>query len=189
MIGRLLATLAVVVVCTACSASGDTAEEREDGPAVSGPESRDVLVHGRVLDGGKPVHDANVTIQIWPDGDLDDYAVGEAVDMFDVETSTDDDGRYVVRVDPRTLESRYFPGGDFVNFDVMVTTDRAMASWSTTAHLIGDRIWRSDPEARTGDRALELGFDLSKESVRTTTSSTGETTRQDMPVQVLDVAP
>ena len=189
MIGRMLATLVVLAACAACSASGEEAGERRDRPALSGPESRDVLVHGRVLDDGKPVADAAVTIQVWPEGDMDEIEVGDTIDMFDVTMSTDDEGRYVVLVDPRELESRYFGGSDFVNFDVLVGADGRMTSWSTTTYLIGaGRIWRSDPEARTGDRALELRFDLSKQTVETTTS-TGETTREDLTVNEVDIAP
>ena len=103
-------------------------------------------------------------------------------------TSTDAEGRYVVLVDPRQLESRYFGGDDCVNFDVQVESDGDMTSWSTTAHLLGaDQIWRSEPEARIGDRVLELAFDLSEETVETTTS-TGETTREDLPVSKVGVA-
>ena len=187
MIVRILSTLAVLAGLAACSSSGEEPAE-PDRPALSGPESRDVLVHGRVLDAGKPVEDAAVTIEIWPDSDDHEYDVGETVDMFDVTTSTDAEGRYVVVVDPRRLESRYFGGHDFVNFDVRVESGGDMTSWSTTTHLVGaDGIWRSEPEARVGDRVLELAFDLSEETVDTTTS-TGETTREDLPVLKVDVA-
>ena len=162
-------TLLGVVALTSCS-DEDTAEAEVTQPVTSGPGSGDLLVHGVVSRDGAPQPGAEVVVSLW--SETDDLEVGDAVDTWTTDpVETDQDGRYGVRVDPDELSSRYFPvGQDFLNFDVLVSSDAGSTTWSTTAWLLEDSgVWRSE-RSRPGDEVIDLSFDLGEETVSLTDS-------------------
>lgn len=164
-------TLLGVVALSSCSTEDPADAAPEVAELVtSGPGSGDLLVHGVVSRDGAPQPGVEVVVSLWPE--TDDLEVGDAVDMWSTDpVETDEDGRYGVRVDPQELSSRYFPAGrEFLNFDVLVSSDARSTTWSTTAWLLEDSgVWRSEG-SRPGDEVIDLTFDLGEETVTLTDS-------------------
>jgi hypothetical protein len=157
----------------------------DDAPkpvATAGPDTGDLMVHGVVTRNDKPVRDAKVWFELWPEPD--DTKDGEVVDLWTSRSvTTDGDGRYALRLDPDTLTSRYF-GGTFLNFDIHFYRDGKDAMWGSTVHLVRDKVWRSDEEALVGDPVLAMSIDL-KASKITLTDSRGDSETSEIQIAAL----
>lgn len=146
----------------------------------SGPETGDVFAHGTVHSAGDPVANAEVVIAVWPD--VVDEEVGEEIDLHEVAVTTDAEGDWVVRLDPDTVPSRYFPADeDYLNFEVRVFAGDAMAVWNNTLHLVGEPpVWRT-LGSRAGDSLMEIDMNLASEEI-TITDSQEEASTHPLPV-------
>lgn len=143
------------------------------GLVTQGPGTEDLLVHGTVTRDGAPVEGSAVTLMLRPT-DLGDAEAGEVIDTFETDpVRTDGDGRYEVRLDPGSLESKYLPAGErHLNFELSVWDGAATAVWNSTVWLVDGRVWRTD-RAGIGDPAYDMSFDLGTLTI-TTTGSDGE---------------
>lgn len=153
---RLVALTTILAATPVLASCGSSDEPR----ATFGKGSETVLVHGIIEENGKPVQDAKVWLTLWPDDD--DTPIGGIIDTKDyAPATTDDDGKYVLRLDPDELKSRYF-NGDFLNFDISVSHEGRLGGWGSTVYLVDKRFWRHDEEDRIADDVHEIDFDLGK---------------------------
>jgi hypothetical protein len=179
---HLFSGIAVAAVFVLAGCAGPEAHSGEAGAEVSataGPESGDLLLHGELMRGGEPVADGQVWVSV-----LADPAEAEAGDVIptweSTVTSSDDDGRFAVSVDRGVLSSDFF-NGEYLNYDINVLQDGDWATWSTTAHLVGKRVWRSDEYAALGDPVAEVTVDLGVPTI-TLTDSDGSSETSELPV-------
>jgi hypothetical protein len=94
--------------------------------------------------------------------------------------ASDDHGRFAVSVDGGELTSDFF-NGDFVNFEINVLQDDDWATWSTTAHLVGEGVWRTEEDSVVGDPVAEARLDLGAAEL-TMTDSDGQSETSDLPM-------
>lgn len=186
---RVRTGLALAFAVVALAGCSDEETDAGDGPgaspsrgalATAGPETAHLLLHGTVTHGDEPVPGAEVWLSLFPE-DTSDVEVGEVVDTLETEpVETDDDGGFVIEVDPDTLSSTYF-NATFLNYDVMLRADDELATWSSTAWLVREDHWRSDERARVGDAVTRMDFDLAAPTL-TLTDSYGEPETDELPL-------
>ncbi|WP_121252162.1 hypothetical protein [Nocardioides ferulae] len=189
---RIISTLAITALLALSSGCSDDPEPEAGAPATpaagepdsdrptSGPETGTMLVHGTVSDDGEPVEGARVRLAVMT---TEDVAVGETVPFWDAEPAfTDAGGRFAIDADPDRIPSEFFPADEeFLNFDLLVTTEDASAFWATTAWLLTDPdVWRTEG-SRPGDEVLRVDLDLGEETI-TLTDSQGRAETHEMSV-------
>jgi hypothetical protein len=180
---RAVATVTAVataMVClTGCSGSDGAATTTKTARATAGPDTGTTAVRGTISEDGEPLGGVTVLASLFPEDD--DTPVGGTVDTLELPTATtDDEGRYVLRIDPDDLSSTYFDG-EYLNVDLRLFTRASVGSWSTTVFLVDGRVWRSDEGSRVGDAVLRLDADLGRGTV-TTTDSLGKEETSRLPV-------
>lgn len=174
-----------LLILTGCAGPiGDPGETEVRTPPTSGPESDDLLMHGELTRGGEPVADGQVWVSVM--ADAAGAEVGDIIPSWEsAVVSSDDQGRFAVAVDARDLTGDFF-NGDFLNYEINVVHDNDWARWNTTAHLVGDGVWRTDEDSVVGDPVAEASIDLSAPTL-TLTDSNGDAETSELPV-VSDVA-
>ena len=83
-------------------------------------------------------------------------------------------------MDAGDLTSDFFDG-DFLNYEINVAHNDDWARWNTTAHLVGDGVWRTDEDSVVGDPVAEASIDLSAPTL-TLTDSYGHPETSELPV-------
>jgi len=149
-----------------------------------GPQTGDVFVHGTVSRNRKPVEGAEVLVNLSPEEEMAEAKEGERIKLWSTKpVATDESGRWVVRIDPDTVPSKYFPASqDYLNFELMVSQGAEFTTWGSTLWLLKDtRVWRTE-NSRPGDAVMDIALDLGKEKIAITDSS-GEVERSSMPVR------
>ena len=175
--GIVVVTLLVVTGCA--GPSGDSGELEVSSPVTTGPESGDLLLHGELTRNGEPAADGKVWVRVL--ADASNAEVGDTIPTWESALATSDDrGRFAVSVDEGELTRDFF-NGDFLNFEINVVQDDDWAMWNTTAHLVGQGVWRTDEDSVVGDPVAEASFDLDA-STLTLTDSDGQSETSDLPV-------
>ena len=140
-------------------------------------------LHGELTRDGAPVADGHVWVSVM--ADAVDAEVGDTIPTWEsAVVSSDDHGRFAVSVDAGDLTSDFF-NGEFLNYEINVVHDNDWARWNTTAHLVGDGVWRTGEHSLVGAPVAEASFDLGAPTV-TLTDSNGDPETSELPV-VLDV--
>lgn len=165
---------------TGCAGpSGDSAEPEVTTLATAGPESDDLLLHGALTRDGVPLKDGQVWVSVM--ADAVDAEVGDPIPTWESAiVSSDDEGRFAVSVDADDLTSDFF-NGDFLNYEINIVHDDNWASWHTTAHLVGDGVWRTDEDSVALDPVAETSIDLGAPTV-TLTDSHGDSETSELSV-------
>jgi hypothetical protein len=161
-----------------CGTGAGVERSAKANPAVTtaGPKTGDLFPRGRLMNGKVWLAKARVWISLSPVDD--DTKIGEQVPLWESKKAkTDAKGRYLIRVDPDELPSKFFDAeNQFLNFDLHFVANRTFGTTSATLWLLDDpQVWRTEG-ARRGDAVLALSFDIENGTL-TTTDSTGETTR------------
>lgn len=175
----MLRPLSVVVIALLAlpGCGGESAPDGEQAVisrATAGPETGDLLLHGELTRDGKPVTNGKVWVTLLPEDD--NLPEGEAVPTWESAVATsDDDGTFAVSVDPEKLTSRFY-NGEYLNYEINVLQDDSLASWNTTAWLVAEGVWRSDPDALVGDPILHVAVDVGAPTITLTDSVTGSET-------------
>ncbi len=172
----LVGTLLILTGCA--GQGGDSAEPEITTPATAGPESDDLLLHGALTRDGAPLEDGQVWVSVM--ADAVDAEAGDTIPTWESAiVSSDDEGRFAVSVDADDLTSDFF-NGDFLNYEINIVHDNTWTSWHTTAHLVGDGVWRTDEDSVALDPVAEASIDLGAPTVTLTGShgdpETGELT-------------
>lgn len=169
-----------LLILTGCaSPSGDSGEPEVRTGATAGPESDDLLLRGTLTRDGAPLEDGQVWVSVM--ADAVDAEVGDTIPTWEsAVVPSDDQGRFVVSVDAGDLTSDFF-NGDFLNYEINVVHDNDWARWNTTAHLVGDGVWRTGEDSVVGDPVTETSFDLGAPTV-TLTDSYGDSETSELPV-------
>jgi hypothetical protein len=175
-----LIVVAALLILTGCSGpSGDSGEPGGGTRATAGPESEDLLLHGELTRDGAPVADGHVWVSVM--ADATDAEVGDVIPTWEsTVVSSDDHGRFAVAVDGGELTSDFF-NGDFLNYEINVVHDNDWARWNTTAHLVGEGVWRTEEDSVVGDPVAEASFDLSA-PILTLTDSDGDSETSELSV-------
>jgi hypothetical protein len=140
-----------------------------DAEPAATPEHAPVFVQGSVTG----VDDAHVVVTLMADT-ADDLEVGDVIESFDLATAdVDDDGEYVVEVDPAVeIPVEFVESESFVNFKLLVIDgDEVKDMWNSTVTRVeqgGETVWRSDEYG--GDLPLRLDFDLDQHETTETNS-------------------
>ena len=102
-------------------------------PSPAEAATDDTLVSGVILSKGAPKSGVDVTVELWPDETP--VTVGEKVEVLRVATiKTDKNGNYRIKVDPRSVPSRYKGhGSDTLNMEITATGDGRVSTWFTSA--------------------------------------------------------
>ena len=173
----LVGTLLILNGCA--GPSGDPAEPEATIRATAGPESDELLLHGTLTRDGAPLEDGQVWVSVM--ADADDAEVGDTIPTWESAlVSSDDQGRFAVSVDADDLTSDFF-NGDFLNYEINIVHDDNWASWHTTAHLVGDGVWRTSEDSVVADPVAEASIDLGAPTV-TLTDSDGDAETGELPV-------
>ncbi len=113
--------------------------------------------------------------------DAVDSEVGDTIPTWESAiVSSDDEGRFAVSVDADDLTGDFF-NGDFLNYEINIVHDNNWASWHTTAHLVGDGVWRTREDSVEADPAADASIDLGVPTV-TLTDSNGDAETDKLPV-------
>lgn len=164
---RLVALAALVVGASACTAAGGESASSEAG-------SSNVFVRGRVLADGEPVSGVRVRVRLERPGAVEGRRYADYLDpgAYDVSAETDHDGGYVVEIDPHDVGDDYFTDARSVTFGVGVTARGRSMGWGGTAWLVDEEgTWRTEKQADSGDRVLEVVIDVGRGQARVTSSS------------------
>lgn len=169
-----------LLILTGCAGpGGDPAEPEVATRATAGPESGDLLLHGSLARDGEPLQDGQVWVSVM--ADAVDAEVGEAIPTWESAiVSSDDEGRFDVSVDADDLTGDFF-NGDFLNYEINIVHDNHWASWHTTAHLVGEGVWRTSEDSVGADPVVEASIDLGAPTV-TLTDSNGDAETDELSV-------
>lgn len=161
------------------SATTGSATTKPEPVPTAGPDTGDLLVHGTLTADGEAVVGGRVWVGIMPEDE--DMEVGETVAEWrsDV-SSTDGEGRFAVEVGDQRLTSDLF-NGDYLNYGVYARHEDRFGMWYSTAHLVGDGVWRSAEDALVGDPVVEVALDLQDERI-TLTDSFGDAETHRLPI-------
>lgn len=175
----VVAALVALTGCSQPAADRDEPEVPVPAPATAGPDTGNLLLHGRLTRSGEPVAGGKIWVSVM--AELPDAEVGDDIPIWEsAVVSSEEDGTFAVSVDDERLTSAFF-NGEFLNYEIDMRHDDTLALWGTTAHLVGDGVWRSDQNALVGDPVTEVSVDLDAPTI-TLTDSFGESETSDLVV-------